>query len=97
VLGDMNTDVGTMPYTILTAGPLRDAWTSAERRLTPEWATFSGYRMPKRGGKRIDWILVNDAVTVAAAGINATRADGAAASDHEPVQALIRLRAASAG
>jgi endonuclease/exonuclease/phosphatase family metal-dependent hydrolase len=91
VLGDMNTDVSSAPYRILTNGPLRDAWTVADERLTPEWSTFSGYRPPRTGRKRIDWILVNEAVRVDAVGINAARFDGAAASDHEPVQARIRL------
>jgi len=91
VLGDMNAGVRSAPYRTLTGGPLRDAWTVARNRLTPEWATFSGYRAPKVGGKRIDWILVNEGVTVDAVGINAVRFEGAAASDHEPVQARIRL------
>lgn len=91
VLGDMNTGAATTPHEILTGGPLRDAWAAARERLTPEWGTFSNYRAPKRGGKRIDWILVSGGVTVDAVGINAVRFDGAAASDHEPVQARIRL------
>jgi endonuclease/exonuclease/phosphatase family metal-dependent hydrolase len=95
VLGDMNTDVGSVPYRILTSGPLQDAWTVARERLTPEWTTFSRYRAPTTGGKRIDLILVSDAVIVDAVGINAVRVEGAAASDHEPVQARIRLRSAA--
>ncbi|MGC5171832.1 endonuclease/exonuclease/phosphatase family protein [Microbacterium sp. DT81.1] len=91
VLGDMNSDTRSAPYRTLTSGPLRAAWTAARVRLTPEWDTFSRYRAPKTGGKRIDWILVSDAVTVDAVGINAVRFDGAAASDHEPVQARIRF------
>lgn len=92
VLGDMNTGVASAPYRVLTRGGLlRDAWESAGARLTPDWTTFSGYRAPKRGGRRIDWILVGRDVTVDAVGINAVRVDGAAASDHEPVQARVRL------
>lgn len=89
VLGDMNAGVRSAPYRILTSGPLRDAWTTAQDRLTPAWATYSGYRRPKQGGKRIDWLLVTGSVTVEAVGINAVRFGGAAASDHEPVQALL--------
>jgi endonuclease/exonuclease/phosphatase family metal-dependent hydrolase len=89
VLGDMNAGVRSAPYRILTGGPLRDAWTNARERLTPAWGTYSGYRRPKQGGKRIDWLLVTGTVTVEAVGINAVRFRGAAASDHEPVQARL--------
>jgi endonuclease/exonuclease/phosphatase family metal-dependent hydrolase len=91
VLGDMNAGVRSAPYRILTGGPLRDAWTTAGERLSPAWGTFSGYRRPKRGGKRIDWLLVTGSITVEAVGINAARFGGAAASDHEPVQARLTL------
>lgn len=91
VLGDMNAGVRSMPYRTLTSGPLRDAWMTAGERLTPAWATFSGYRRPKQGGKRIDWLLTTRSVNVEAIGINAVRFRGAAASDHEPVQARVRL------
>jgi endonuclease/exonuclease/phosphatase family metal-dependent hydrolase len=91
VLGDMNAGVRSAPYRILTGGPLRDAWTNARERLTPAWGTYSGYRRPKPGGKRIDWLLVTGSVTVEAVGINAVRFRGAAASDHEPVQARVTL------
>ena len=89
VLGDMNAGVRSAPYRILTGGLLRDAWTHTRNRLTPAWGTFSGYRRPKVGGKRIDWLLVTESVTVEAVGINAVRFRGAAASDHEPVQARL--------
>lgn len=91
VFGDMNAGVRSAPYRILTSGPLRDAWTIADERLTPAWGTFSGYRRPKQGGRRIDWLLVTESVTVEEMGINAARFRGAAASDHEPVQARLRL------
>jgi endonuclease/exonuclease/phosphatase family metal-dependent hydrolase len=91
VLGDMNAGVRSAPYRILTGGPLRDAWTNACERLTPAWGTYSGYRRPKQGGRRIDWLLVTGSVTVEAVGINAVRFGGAAASDHEPVQARLTL------
>ncbi|MET0887888.1 MAG: endonuclease/exonuclease/phosphatase family protein, partial [Mycetocola sp.] len=91
VLGDMNAGTRSAPYRILTSGSLRDAWVTAGERLTPAWGTYSGYRRPKQGGRRIDWLLVTESVTVDAVGINATRFRGAAASDHEPVQARLRL------
>jgi len=74
---------------------LRDSWETARERLTPQWGTFSNYRRLRRGGKRIDLILVGHGVVVERTGINAARFDGAAASDHEPVQAVIRPPTAS--
>ncbi len=91
VTGDMNSGVRSIPHRSLTAGPLSDAWMVARNRLTPAWSTFSNYRAPKEGGKRIDWILITDSVTVESIGINAVRFNGRAPSDHEPVQARIRL------
>ncbi len=93
VMGDMNTTPRSVPYRYMTReGHLSDAWLVASERLTEAWGTYSGYRPPKRGGKRIDWILVNDAVEVESVAINAVRYSGAAASDHEPVQAVLRVR-----
>lgn len=91
LMGDMNSGVRSVPYRTLTGGPLRDAWFEAKERLTPAWGTYSGYRPPKEGGKRIDWLLVTESVTVEEMGINPRRFDGAAPSDHEPVQVRIRL------
>ena len=62
----------------------------AAERLTPQWGTFSGYRRLRRGGARIDYVLVGPGVAVLSTGINAARFDGRAASDHEPVQAVLR-------
>jgi len=94
VMGDANTGVDTPPFRALTAhGRLLDAWTVATERLSPEWKTYSGYRAP-RLGRRIDWMAVSPGVEVLSIGINAVRFDGAAASDHEPVQALLRMPAA---
>ncbi|MET0975066.1 MAG: endonuclease/exonuclease/phosphatase family protein [Leifsonia sp.] len=91
VTGDVNADVDSAVYRRLTAsGVLRDSWEAADTRLTPQWGTFSDYAPLRRGGKRIDLILVGPGVDVVSAGINVTRFDGAAASDHEPVQAVLR-------
>ena len=97
VTGDANADVDTAPYRELThnAG-LVDAWLMPERRLSDDYTTFSNYRAPKVGGKRIDWLLVGGGIEVRAMGINAVRFDGAAPSDHEPVQAVLRFRAPDA-
>jgi len=92
VTGDFNADVDSAVYRRLTAdGVLRDAWETAAVQLTPQWGTYSNYRRRRQGGKRIDLILVGRGVDVVSTGINAARFDGRAASDHEPVQALLRI------
>ncbi|KRE30816.1 endonuclease/exonuclease/phosphatase family protein [Agromyces sp. Soil535] len=96
--GDFNADVDSAVYRRLTAeGVLRDAWETAVDRLTPQWGTFPNYRRRRPGGKRIDLILVGHGVDVVSTGINAVRFDGRAASDHEPVQAVLRYGGRSAG
>ncbi|MCU1544568.1 MAG: hypothetical protein JWM50_2433 [Microbacteriaceae bacterium] len=93
VMGDANSGVHSKPYRELTlGGELADAWVAADRRLTPAWGTFSNYRRPARDGRRIDWMLVSRDIDVRAVGINGARFGGSAASDHEAVQALVRLR-----
>jgi endonuclease/exonuclease/phosphatase family metal-dependent hydrolase len=92
VMGDINADADSMVHRQLTAdGMLRDTWDAAFERLGPQWGTFSNYARRRPGGRRIDVILVGPGVEVLRTGINAVRFDGAAASDHEPVQAVIRL------
>ncbi len=94
VTGDFNAHQGSAVYRTLTrGGVLHDAWEVADEQLTPQWGTFSNYRRRRRGGKRIDLILVGRGVTVTRTGINAARFDGRAASDHEPVQAVLRYSA----
>jgi endonuclease/exonuclease/phosphatase family metal-dependent hydrolase len=91
VLGDANTGLQSVPGRILTTD-LVDAWTAAARRSSPEWRTRSAYRAP-RPGRRIDWILVSPDIAVDDVAIAAVRVDGRAGSDHEPVQAVLRLPA----
>ena len=92
VTGDFNTDEASTVFRVLTAeGLLHDAWQTAAEQVTPQWGTFSNYRRRARpGGKRIDLILVGQGVEVLRIGINAARFEGRAASDHEPVQAVVR-------
>ncbi|SIN68809.1 endonuclease/exonuclease/phosphatase family protein [Agromyces cerinus] len=91
VTGDVNAGPESAVHRRLTAdGGLRDAWDAASERLTPPWGTFSNYRAPRRGGRRIDLILVGARVDVRSAAVNAARFDGRAASDHEPMQAVLR-------
>lgn len=92
VLGDFNTDAGTKPYLAITAGAgLLDAWEATAENITPGWGTFPHYQAPKRGQKRIDWVLVTPGISVERAGINTTTYDGGWPSDHAPVQAVLRL------
>ncbi|POH66598.1 hydrolase [Cryobacterium zongtaii] len=98
VTGDLNATVDSAVYRRLTGeGALRDAWLAAAERLTPQWGTFSGYRRLRRGGARIDFVLVGPGVEVASTGINAARFDGRSGSDHEPVQAVLRPASSTAG
>jgi endonuclease/exonuclease/phosphatase family metal-dependent hydrolase len=91
VTGDFNADQESAVYRRLVAeGALHDTWETAAERLTPQWGTFSNYRRRRPGGKRIDLILVGRGIDVVSTGINAARFDGHAASDHEPVQAVLR-------
>ena len=91
VTGDFNAHERSAVHRALTAGGiLRDAWEIADEQITPQWGTFSNYRRRRPGGKRIDLILVGKGVQVTRTGINAARFDGRAASDHEPVQAVLR-------
>lgn len=100
VTGDFNADVGSAVYRRLTAlGALRDAWEATAEHLTPQWGTHSTFQRRQRrtGGRRIDLILVGPGLDVMSTGINAVRFDGKAASDHEPVQAVLRHRSRPAG
>ncbi|GAA1804556.1 endonuclease/exonuclease/phosphatase family protein [Agromyces neolithicus] len=98
VMGDLNTDEQSPAHRVLTeAGTLRDAWAAAAEQVTPLFGTFSNYRARRPGGRRIDHILVGGNVEVTRAAINATRFGGKAASDHEPVQAVLRAGVGSDG
>lgn len=93
LLGDFNSDAGSVAHHTLTAGALLcDTWTVADERLSEAWGTFPDYRRPRLGRKRIDWIMVTPDVEVLAAGINVSRRGGWP-SDHTPVQAVLRMPA----
>jgi endonuclease/exonuclease/phosphatase family metal-dependent hydrolase len=76
---------------LVTETELGDAWLEAKDRRTPAYATFAGYQTPAVGGNRIDWILTTPDVITEAAAINPFAVNGEFASDHLPVQALLRL------
>ncbi|MCU1438223.1 MAG: endonuclease/exonuclease/phosphatase family protein [Naasia sp.] len=89
LMGDANADRRSAPYRILTA-ELTDTWLTAKRRASPAWRSYSGYARP-RLGRRIDWILASPDIAVDAAAVAAVRIGDRAGSDHEPVQAVLRL------
>ncbi len=92
VMGDLNAGPSSPALRELFAeGTLADAWTAATERLTPEWGTYGGYRRPRVAGDRIDWIALTPAAAVVAAAVNAHPIDGGWASDHFPVQAVVRM------
>jgi endonuclease/exonuclease/phosphatase family metal-dependent hydrolase len=93
VLGDFNAPAEkSEPYALLTEGSgLRDTWHAAKRRITAAYGTLPDYRRPVEGGDRLDWILASDRVEVLTAAIDPFAWRGRMASDHLPVQALVRL------
>jgi len=109
VMGDGNTDVGTPPYRELVshpgrlpqgaaaAAPLVDTWDVAAERVGERWGTYSRYRAPVRGGRRIDWLLATPDWRVARVGVNPFRRGGLAPSDHDAVQAVLRPPVPDAG
>ncbi len=93
VMGDFNSGVTSEVHDALSnGGRLKDAWYTADERVTEPWGTFPNYREPRRGAKRIDWILAGPSVDVLRAGINVKRYDGAWPSDHAPVQIVARIQ-----
>ncbi|MFS0853969.1 endonuclease/exonuclease/phosphatase family protein [Microbacterium sp. 179-I 3D4 NHS] len=92
VMGDLNAGA-TSPAVraLLSDHDLRDAAEAADRRLTPDWGTYPGYRRPRLHGRRIDLIAVTPGVRVGAYGANARTFEGRRPSDHLPVQAILRI------
>ncbi|MCR2817521.1 endonuclease/exonuclease/phosphatase family protein [Microbacterium sp. zg.Y1090] len=92
VMGDLNAGPDSAAVAaLLAADDLVDGWRAATQRLTPEWGTYGGYRAPRSGRGRIDWIAVTPDVEVRRAAINPQRIDGGWPSDHLPVQAVVRM------
>lgn len=90
--GDLNTGAASRPLAELQAGgSLTDTWAMAEQRLSEEWDTLANYKPPKATGRRIDWILASSSLKVLSAAVNGDRYAGGWASDHLPVQAVLRL------
>lgn len=91
VAGDFNAGPHSEAMTaLLENGHLIDAWHAAEKRTTPEYATYARYRPPQIG-RRIDWIMTTPEIRVGSIAINAAQFDGGWPSDHLPVQATLEL------
>ncbi|MEU8804681.1 endonuclease/exonuclease/phosphatase family protein [Spirillospora sp. NPDC048819] len=90
--GDFNAAAGASPvYGILTGpGAFQDTWTTAQRR-GPQYRTIGRWQPPKRGGKRIDWILARGQVQTTWTEIDPYRVGGLYASDHYPVIAHLKI------
>lgn len=98
VMGDFNAAEGSAPYQALVdddAGPgdgLIDAYRSAKPISEGDEGTFSGFNAEAVRGRRIDWVLHNDALSTVACEIDQRLVDGVLASDHDPVIAVLRYK-----
>ncbi|MFD1713650.1 endonuclease/exonuclease/phosphatase family protein [Amnibacterium flavum] len=96
VMGDLNARGGSAAVrALLDGGALRDSWSAADRRTSPAYRTLSNYGRPRLGA-RIDWIFVGSALRVREAAVLGRRFEGKAASDHEPVIAVLEPTTGSA-
>lgn len=72
-------------------GLLVDTWAHTAVRRTAEWGTFTNYRRPKLGARRIDAILATPDIVVTGVGIDPRPTGTNWPSDHLPVQAVVRV------
>lgn len=91
LMGDFNAEIGSEPYRVLTESGLRDSLLVADD-AGPLVGTFTEFAAPVVGSPRIDWILVNDQVSVTAARVVDIAPGGQYPSDHLPVEAVITIR-----
>ncbi len=79
----------SLPWQILTKS-LTDSWTAAAERTGPP-VTWSAFQAPSNEVRRIDWILVNDRVSISLCETVTYNLDGRYPSDHYPVFARLNL------
>ena len=92
VTGDFNAAPGTPAVdALLGDGALVDAWAAAGHPATAAPGTYTNYREPRAGHRRIDLIAVTPTITVHRASVNAQRYAGVWVSDHLPIQAEVTL------
>ncbi|MDQ4081118.1 MAG: endonuclease/exonuclease/phosphatase family protein [Gemmatimonadota bacterium] len=94
--GDLNADPASAPYRILTRDtiaaampPLRDGFSVSRTGHYGPTSTWTAFRAIEPG-RRIDYVLVSDDVTVLTHGILPDSWDGRFPSDHLPVLASVR-------
>ncbi len=93
ITGDFNAPAMTSAtYQALVNHDVIDTWTEATSK-SEVYATYHGYRGPKKDGARIDWVLARGVASVTSAKIHTDSKDGQYPSDHFPVSAAVRLTA----
>ena len=96
VTGDFNSGEGTEPYKALfdsrenDASPVLDSYRVAHPQREENEGTTTPFKAAANKGSRIDWIGVSRDWKVIAAGIDHPDREGRTASDHFPVNAVIR-------
>jgi endonuclease/exonuclease/phosphatase family metal-dependent hydrolase len=92
VTGDFNAAAQkNKAYDILVGeDAFTDTWLSAKDQGVA-YGTFGGYRPPREGGARIDWILTRGPVEALSTQVVTFELDGQYPSDHFPVTALMRI------
>lgn len=96
VTGDFNTGEDSEPYRAFFAEGdlLIDTFRIAHPMRTADEGTFSAFKIEAMKGPRIDWIAVSQDWQVVEAVIDRTARDGRTPSDHFPMEAVLRLKAA---
>lgn len=88
VAGDFNDAPGSPAHRALLDAGFADAWTAAGRA---EHGTYGGWRAPRPGGTRIDWVLTRGPVIVWDAGICDYHDGERWPSDHVPVTVTLEV------
>lgn len=90
--GDFNCASGTSAAwkALVTDGPYQDSWFSAAER-GEAIDTFHGWKAPRAGDRRIDWILHRGALEAISSKVCTYGRDERWPSDHFPVLAELRL------
>ncbi len=94
LVGDFNAVAGAnRTYDILVReGGFADTWELARERRNADFNTFNGFAPARRGGERIDWILLRGEADIEWTEIVVMDRDGQYPSDHFPVAARLRWR-----
>jgi endonuclease/exonuclease/phosphatase family metal-dependent hydrolase len=92
LMGDFNADssADTKEYDILTTA-FQDTLRASRKHLNPDYGTFSDYKEPSMGAKRIDWILSSQDIAVKETSTHTFNVNGRYPSDHLPISARLEL------